>query len=58
MTDRTADKLAADYLMRKVPDWEAREDAADVAREYVSPTRFICGWVVVLALVGLIWIGV
>ena len=53
-----ADRITAEYLMRNVPDWEAREDAADVAREYVSPTRFLAGWVVVLALVGLIWIGV
>ncbi len=26
--------------------------------EYVSPIRFICGWVVVVAIAALIWIGV
>ena len=58
MTDR-ANELAAEYLLRKVPtDWQAHEDAADMARgEYVSPLRFIAGWVVVLAVFGLIFWG-
>ena len=55
---KRADELAAEYLMRNVPDWEAHEEAADAAREYVSPIRFLAGWVVVLALVGLIFWGV
>lgn len=55
MSDR-AEQITAEYLMRKVPiDWQSHEDAADMAREYVSPIRFIAGWLVVLALVGLIW---
>ena len=52
-----ADRITAEYLMRNVPDWQAHEDAADVAREYVSPTRFIAGWVVVLALVAILFWG-
>ena len=52
-----ADRITAEYLMRHVPDWEAREDAADTAREYVSPIRFIAGWVVVLALVFILFWG-
>lgn len=59
MSDQ-ANRITAEYLLRKVPtDWQAHEDDADMARgEYVSPIRFICGWVVVLAVFGLIWIGV
>lgn len=58
MTDR-ANEISAKYLLRKVPtDRQAHEDAADMARaDYVSPLRFICGWVVVVAIAALIFWG-
>lgn len=52
MTDRAAE-ISAEYLLRHVP-----EEPLPRVDEYVPPLRFICGWVVVLAVFGLIWIGV
>ena len=54
-----ANRITAEYLLRQVPaDWQAHEDAADMARgEYVSPIRFIAGWVVVVAIAALIFWG-
>lgn len=57
---KRADELAAEYLMRPMEDPPRFLSSPRVqdGPEYVSPTRFLAGWVVVLALVGLIWIGV
>jgi len=61
MTDR-ANELSAEYLIRKVPvDWQAHEDAADLAREqaeHVSPLRFAAGAVVLGLVFVLIFWGV
>ena len=57
---RRADELAAEYLMRPMEDPPRFLSSPPVVDgpEYVSPTRFLAGWVVVLALVGLIFWGV
>lgn len=52
MTDR-ANRITAEYLLRQVP-----EEPLPRVDEYVSPIRFIAGWVVVVAIAALIWIGV
>ena len=56
---RRADELAAEYLMRPLEDpprFLSSPPAVD-GPEYVSPLRFICGWVVVLALVAIVFWG-
>ena len=40
-----------------LPRFVGRESVGD-GPEFVSPLCFIAGWVVVLAVFGLIWIGV
>lgn len=47
-----ATEMSAEYLIRKVPvDWQAHEDAADLARpDHMSPLQFIAA-VLVLGLV-------
>ena len=57
---KRADELAAEYLMRPLEDPPRFLSSPPVqdGPEYVEPIRFICGWVVVLALVGLIFLGV
>ncbi len=53
-----ANRISAEYLLRRVEtvDWQAYEDAADLARpdDYVSPLRFAAGFVV-LGLVAIAW---
>ena len=62
MSKDDANRLTAEYLLRQVPeeDWPrfVSQPRHEDGPEYVSPIRFICGWVVVLAVFGLIWIGV
>ena len=56
-----ANELTAEYLLRQVPEDMPRfvsQPRHEDGPEYVSPIRFIAGWVVVLAVFGLIWIGV
>lgn len=55
-----ADRISAEYLMRRVEtvDWQAHEDAADLARpdDHVSPLRFAAGAVVLgLVFVLIFW---
>ena len=56
---RRADELAAEYLMRPLEDPPRFLSSPQVqdGPEYVSPIRFIAGWVVVLALVAVIFWG-
>ena len=56
---RRADEVAAEYLMRPLEDPPRFLSSPQVqdGPEYVSPTRFIAGWVVVLALVAVIFWG-
>ena len=58
---KKTDKISAEYLMRQVPeeDWPrfVSQPRHEDGPEYVSPLRFIAGWVVVLAFFGLIWWG-
>jgi hypothetical protein len=56
---RRADELAAEYLMRPLEDPPRFLSSPPVqdGPEYMSPLRFICGWVVVLAVSGLIFWG-
>jgi hypothetical protein len=55
-----ASELTAEYLMRPLEDPPRFLSSPPVqdGPEYVSPIRFICGWVVVVAIAALIWIGV
>lgn len=55
-----AEQIAAEYLMRPLEDPPRFLSSPPVVDgpEYVEPIRFIAGWVVVLAVFGLIWIGV
>lgn len=47
-----ADEISAEYLVRHVPnEWQHHEPAT----EYVSPWQFVAGWIVVLAVVAVIW---
>ena len=57
---RRASEIAAEYLMRPLEDPPRFLSSPPVVDgpEYVSPIRFICGWVVVLALVGIVFWGV
>lgn len=59
---KDANELTAAYLLRHVPEQDLprflNSPPVEDGPEYVSPIRFLAGWVVVLALVGLIWIGV
>lgn len=59
MTDRALE-MSAEYLVRQVPlDWQAHEDADDMARNpsRTSVAETLAGFAV-LALVGLLfWIG-
>ena len=56
---RRADELAAEYLMRPLEDPPRFLSSPPVqdGPEYVSPIRFIAGWVVVLALVAIVFWG-
>ena len=56
---RRADELAAEYLMRPMEDPQRFLSSPRVqdGPEYVSPIRFIAGWVVVLALVAILFWG-
>ena len=58
MTDR-ASELAAEYLMRPLEDPPRFLSSPPVVDgpEYVSPIRFIAGWVVVVAIAALIFWG-
>ncbi len=62
MSEREADRVTAEYLMRKVEEQPAPKFLSSPpvqdGPEYVEPIRFIAGWVVVLVVFGLIWIGV
>ena len=60
MSKDDANRLTAEYLMRPLEDPPRFLSSPPVqdGPEYVSPIRFIAGWVVVLAVFGLIWIGV
>ena len=56
---RRASEIAAEYLMRPLEDPPRFLSSPRVqdGPEYVSPIRFIAGWVVVLALVAVIFWG-
>ena len=56
---RRADELAAEYLMRPLEDPPRFLSSPRVqdGPEYVSPVQFIAGWVVVLALVAILFWG-
>ena len=56
---RRADELAAEYLMRPLEDPPRFLSSPRVqdGPEYVSPTRFIAGWVVVAAIAALLFWG-
>ena len=56
---RRADELAAEYLMRPLEDPPRFLSSPQVqdGPEYVSPIRFIAGWVVVLAIVAILFWG-
>lgn len=53
---KRAETLTAEYLLRHVPDWQAHEDAADMARDpsHTSALEAIAGFAV-LALVAVIF---
>ena len=61
MSKEEANRLTAEYLVRQVPeeDWPrfVSRPRHEDGPEYVEPIRFIAGWVVVLALVGLVFWG-
>jgi hypothetical protein len=54
-----ANELTAEYLMRPLEDPPRFLSSPPVqdGPEYVSPIRFIAGWVVVLVVFGLIFWG-
>ena len=59
MSKDRANELTAEYLMRPLEDPPRFLSSPPVqdGHEYVSPLRFIAGWVVVLAVFGLIFWG-
>lgn len=61
MSRDDANRLTAEYLVRQVPeeDWPrfVSQPRHEDGPEYVSPTRFIAGWVVVAAVAALIFWG-
>lgn len=61
MSKDDANRLTAEYLMRQVPEDMPRfvsQPRHEDGPEYVSPLRFIAGWVVVLVVFGLIFWGI
>ncbi len=56
---RRASELAAEYLMRPLEDPPRFLSSPPVqdGPEYVEPIRFIAGWVVVVAIAALIFLG-
>lgn len=54
-----AEQITAEYLMRPLenPPRFLSSPRVQDGPEYVSPTRFIAGWVVVLALVAILFWG-
>ena len=59
MTRENANRWAADYLMRprEYPPRFLSSPPVQDGPEYVSPIRFIAGWVVVVAIAALIFWG-
>lgn len=57
---KDADHITAEYLLRQVPEDMPRfvsQPRHEDGPEYVSPIRFIAGWVVVVAIAALIFWG-
>lgn len=60
MSKDDANRLTAEYLLRQVPEDMPRfvsRPRHEDGPEYVSPIRFVAGWVVVLAIAALIFWG-